>query len=563
MSDEAPEKTPSKRRFGLDPAQAMSLFGIVFAMAIAVLVNVLAARHYKRWDWTSGGRYTLHPATVETLHSIPDAVEVWVLLSGGDPMEQSIKQLLVAYQSETTKLDVHWIDPDRDAPAFHDVRKRFRIDAERGVDGRVVTDAIVIVSHGDRHWFLQASDMIEVGENDTKARPKEEQAITGALRNVLGGDKAVVCFTAGHGERSILDGSDEGLGLLKDVLEKDNYEVRSVDTSAQDATDPFKGCTVVAVIPGSVRTGAMSAFSDAETERLRTWAMEGGNVLVALGPESDAPAASLGRVIEPFGVRLEAKWILEADPKLALPDTRLNTFVAVPKPHAVTTALVPNPDSTRAPPRVVVEMVRPLSRAHVPGAATPDDLLVTSAQSFAVGFARASAIARGAEPSKTSEDTPGPFVVAMASERPKTAPTAPHGPRAVVLGSAAPFAAVHWRQSTPWRGSAVLVESAISWLAAKPQILDVPARPAVAAGMRVSEDSKGEVRRYVLAYMPLAVAVLGVGMALVRRSSEGRLVARKKRREEDEIEDEETDADEESAEEDDEESDEDDEGDRK
>ena len=193
------------------------------------------------------------------------------------------------------------------------------------------------------------------------------------------------------------------------------------------------------------------------------------------------------------------------------------------------------------------------------GAATPDDLLVTSAQSFAVGFARASAIARGAEPSKTSEDAPGPFVVAMASERPKVGPSAPHGPRAVVLGSAAPFAAVHWRQSTPWRGSAVLVESAISWLAAKPQILDVPARPAVAAGMRVSEDSKGEVRRYVLAYMPLAVAVLGVGMALVRRSSEGRLVARKKRKEEDDIEDEETDT-EESAEE---ESDEDDEGDRK
>ena len=524
------------RRLRIDPAHASALAGIAFAAAIAVLLNVLGARHYKRWDWTTGGRYTLHPATVETLRSIPDVVEVWVLLGGGDPMEQSVRQLLVAYEAETTKLDVHWIDPDRDAIAFHDVRKRFRIDAERGQDGRVVTDAIIVVAHGDRHWFLQASDMIEVGADDTKARPREEQAITGALRQVLGGQKAVVCFTAGHGERSIQDGSDEGLGLLKDVLEKDNYEVRGVDTTAQDATEPFKGCSVVAVVPGSVRLGSMGAFSEPEAERLRTWALEGGNVLVALGPESDAPAASLARVVEPFGVKLDARWVLEADPKLAFPDTRLNTFVVTPRPHAVTTALVPNPDLTRAPPRVVLEMVRPLGR--VAGGATPEDLLVTSDQAFAVGFARAAAIARGAEPSRMPEDAAGPFVVAMASERPKTSHGAAHGPRAVVLGSAAAFAATHWHQATPWRGSAVFVENAISWLASKPQVLDVPAKPAVAAGMRVSEESRAEVRRYVLLWMPLAVAVLGVGMALVRRSTEGRLLPRRKREDDEPADDE-------------------------
>lgn len=513
-----------------DPLRAMALAGIVAAVVVAVLANALAARHYKRWDFTSGGRYTLHPATVETLRSIPDTVEIWVLFPGGDPLEQSVKQLLVSYQAETSKLDVHWIDPDRDAPAFNDVRKRFRIDAERGEGGRVVTDAVMVVAHGDRHWFLQASDMIEVGGDDKKARPREEQAITGAVRSVLGGEKAALCFTAGHGERSVLDGSDEGLGLLKDVLEKDNYDVRTVDTTAQDATLPFKGCTVVLVVPGSVRAGAMGAFSEPETERLRTWALGGGNVFVALGPESDAPASALARVLEPFGIRLDAKWVLEADPKLVLPDTRLDTFVVTPRPHAVTAALVPNPDQARAAPRVVFEMVRPLAHDAAPGAAVAEELLATSDRSFALGFARASAVARGAEPSMEPGDTPGPFVVGMASERPKLAPAAPHGPRAVVLGSAAPFAAMHWRQASPWRGSAVLVESAVSWLASKPQILDVPARPAVAAGIRVNQESLGEVRRYVLLYMPLAFAVLGVGVALARRSSEGRPAKRKKRR---------------------------------
>ena len=44
--------------------------------------------------------------------------------------------------------------------------------------------------------------------------------------------------------------------------------------------------------------------------------------------------------------------------------------------------------------------------------------------------------------------------------------------------------------------------------------------------LRISEDSRSEVKRYVLVYMPLTVAILGLAMAFVRRSTEN-----KKRRE--------------------------------
>ena len=96
-------------------AQLSKLVGIIAAMIVVVLLNVLAARRYTRWDWTSNKRYSLSPATVQTLRDLPETIEVWVLVGPADPLQQSVKHLLVAYQAETTKLDVRYVDPDRDA----------------------------------------------------------------------------------------------------------------------------------------------------------------------------------------------------------------------------------------------------------------------------------------------------------------------------------------------------------------------------------------------------------------------------------------------------------------
>jgi hypothetical protein len=79
-----------------------------------------------------------------------------------------------------------------------------------------------------------------------------------------------------------------------------------------------------------------------------------------------------------------------------------------------------------------------------------------------------------------------------------------------------------FREPMPMRGAALLVENAISWLASKPQVLDVPDKPAVAAGIRITDDDRSAVRRYVLFLMPGTVAVLGLFIGLWRRRTEGR-----------------------------------------
>ncbi len=511
---------------GIEPAQASQLLGVVAAMVVVVLLNVVASRRYTRWDWTSNKRYTLSPATAQTLHDLPDTIQIWVLAGAAEPVEQSIKQLLVAYQAETTKLDIHYIDPDRDTVALEDVRKRFKIETGRTEDGHVVADAVVVVARGDRHWFVTANEMVEVaGSDDTRVKPREERALTGAIRNVLGGEKTKICFTKNHGEMSPLDVGEHGAGMLKDLLDKDNYESIVVDAAAPNVPEPFKGCGVVVV------AGLHGTFLKDEIERLRTWLLDGGNLFLAASPiagdtDTGLVPAGLDRVLGPFGIGLDEDLVVEQDAEMAFPGAGGIRFVAQPRPHGITTALVKG-DSPhdKEVPRVAVHFARSLKRttdaAGGVASVVPVDLLVTSPKAFGLASIVGAADWKDA-PVKRAGDLAGPLVVAMASERSKVNPAAVHGPRVVVVGTASVLTSPTFREPLPLRGGALFAESAISWLASKPQVLDVPDKAAVAAGIRMDDDSRSTVRRYVLVFMPATVALLGIAVAVFRRAGEGK-----------------------------------------
>jgi ABC-type uncharacterized transport system len=515
----------------IDADQLSKLVGVIAFMAVVVLLNVILARRFARWDWTANKRYTLSTATVQTLHELPDTTEVWVLLGSADPLEQSVKQLLVAYQAETTKLDVHYIDPERDLLALEDVKKRFKIETGRTEQGHVAADAVVVVAHGSKHWFITSSEMVEVASTDeTRVKPREERALTGAIRNVLGGTKTKVCFTTGHGEASPLDPSDHGAGVLKDVLDKDNYEVSIVDLAAPSKATPLDGCSVAVV------AGLHGAFTVEEAERLRTWVLADGNLLLAAGPifggDAAAPLvpAGLERVLAPFGIALDDDVVAEQDPELVVAEEQGLRFVAQPRQHPITTALVKTSGS-RDVPRVVLHRARSLQRVEAPDAANAQQLLVTSAQAF--GLRSIEGAARWKEPpQKRAGDLPGPFTIALAAERPKTSPSLPHGPRVVVVGTESVMTSATFREPMPYRGGALFTESALSWLASQPQVLDVPEKASVGAGIKIDEESRGTIRRYVVLFMPATIALLGVAIAVFRRSGEGapKKPRRKKRR---------------------------------
>lgn len=511
--NEPPRKPPEKDRPQpvTRSVKVFSAVGVLAAGLIAVMANVLVARFYDRWDWTSSGLYTLSDATVETLRGLDQPVEIVVFLSSSDPLTVSVRHMLGAYGAETTELRPRFVDPDRDAAEFLALQQKFGILAGKTEDGRVITDASIVITRGDRNWFVTTDDMVAYDEEDGRAKPKLEQALTEGIRNVLSSEKAKICFSTGHQEISIEDGGPNGLGELRYRLEKNNYQVESVDLSAPRL--PSLGdCRVVGVV------GPEIAFSDRAARHVAEYFKAGGNVMLMSNPilseDNRITPTGLAPIAEAAEVAFGTDFLIEAEAELRLPSGLGETFFATPRAHAVTAGLVKDD-------RVLARVLLSAAQSLRATGGAPQPLLVTSDKAFALKDIRPF-VDEGKPVAKGPSDAGGPFTVAFASELAKPAgSTSPHGPRFVAVGSANLAWSRNWRDPT-LQGNRVLVESAISWLAARPALVSVPEKPSHDIGLGLTEDSLGEVFRYVMIYMPGAALLLGGFVLFRRRQSERR-----------------------------------------
>jgi hypothetical protein len=516
---ESPEKSPVDREpvpTGTTAATKLSASaGVIAAMVLALLVNVLASRHYRRWDWTRGGLYTLSDATTQTLHGLEEPIHVYVLLSEGDPLALAVRHLLEAYRGETTRLVVDFVDPDRRAAEFLAVQQRFGIVAGKSEDGKIVTDAAIVVARGDVPHFITTRDLVQLDEDDElRRRPRIEQALTSAIRASLSNERPRACFSVGHGEGSVAAGAGPGaggLGPFRESLIKNNFEV--VDVAADE---PLAACRVVII------AGPTEKVPAAEVKRFLDYADQGGSLLVAIGPELDAERErtrnrGLGDLLARFGVASNDDFVFELDPRLRMAQGYGESFIAQARTHPVTEALLKVADRGVA---VVVTLGSSLTATGA-GAAAPTPLLVTSDQAFGMVDFFAWSKSR-TPPVAGAADRKGPLTMAFASELPKPPGSSlPHGGRLVVIGSASTLWGANW-QSEELRGGSLFVGSAVAWLTARPQLLDIPEKPTFTAGLHVSDAWLASTFRYVVIYIPLATVMLGMAVYLRRRGTDRR-----------------------------------------
>jgi hypothetical protein len=478
--------------------------GIVAAMVLATLVNVLVARHYRRWDLTRGGLYTLSDATLATLHDLPEPVKIYVLLPGGEPLTLSVDHLLEGYRAETSRLDVEIVDPDRRPADFLALAQRYGIGTERE-EGRMVASAAAVVVRGDRREIIRSQDLVEIdADDDLRRRPRLEQAFTGALRAVASTDHPKACFTEGHGETPSVP--------LREHLARNGYEVASVEPARSGQPTPLGDCKVLIVAGPSENVPADDAA------RYAAYLDGGGTALIAVGPQPDSGDRGfvdlgLGGILGGFGITLDSDFVFEQDARLRSPRGRGETFAPTPRPHPVTQGLLRLAEKGVAP---VLTVVSSLS-ATGGGTAAVVPLLVTSDKAFGMVdfFAWAKT---GTPPIPGPADKKGPLTVAYAAERFVKDGTAEgkHQGKLVVVGSAGALEGANW-ETEELRGTAIFIESAVAWLTARPPILDIPQKPAFTAGLRVSDEWLASTFRYVALYMPLASMLLGIAVYLRRR----------------------------------------------
>ena len=503
-------ETPKARGGVSRSFRTFAALGVLGAALLTVNLNVLVARWYKRWDLTADRLYTLSAPTMKTLHALDQPVAITVFLSRADPLSVSVRQMLVQYRAETSKLSSKFVDPDQNPAEFQALQKDLGLLTGHAEDGRVVTDASLVITRGERHWFITSDELVHYDDQSGKARPRLEQALTEGIANVLGDSKAKACFATGHRELSIDDVGPEGLAEVRHRLEKSNFEVVAVDLAA--ASGNLADCTVL-VVPGPT-----VAIDDSASARIVSFIQRGGSAYLlsapVLGDDKRVQRSGLEPVAQLIGVDFGQDFILETDTALRLPRGAGEVFFATPQAHEVTRGL--EREGVKIDSRVLVSGAQSLRISSN----SPAKALLTSSDRALSVRDLSSLLDPNHKDDPIERATRGSFTLAVAAELPKPAgSTAKYGPRVVIAGAANLVWGRNYNDSSLY-GDRLFSENALSWLSSRPTLVSVPEKTEHDVGLSLSEGTLAEVLRYVLIYMPGCSAALGTFVLLRRRSIE-------------------------------------------
>lgn len=490
----------------LGKARFFTALGVFSAAFLAVNLNLLSARWGRRWDFTSQGLYTLSEPTQRILSGLSEPVTVAVFLSRSDPLTVSVRHMLAAYSALSPEIKARFIDPDQSPAEFSAAQKQYGILVGKAEDGRLVTDASVVIESGDRHWYVTPEDMTRFDPESGQAQPSLEQALTEGIANVLERDEPTVCFSHGHQELGLGDAGPQGLSELRERIEKDNYRIEERDFPLTPSQH-LSACRLLVV------AGPRLPFAPADALRMAEAMEQGMSALLLLSPILDESERirdlGLGPALEVAGIEVGKNLIVETDDAARLPRGAGEVFFAAPKPHPVTQGLVgPGAEPLL---RVLVSEAQGVT----PRATGASALLESSDRALAL--TDVTPVLEGRSPPKSGR---GRHALSAARELEKKSPGG--RPARVVVVGAANLAFNDAFRDAALYGDRLFVENAVAWLSARPTLLSVPEKRGHPVGLALTEESLSEVLRYVLLYMPGSAALLGIVVALRRRAVERR-----------------------------------------
>lgn len=494
----------------------------LLALVLFGMVNYLSARHYRRFDWTRHRNFTLSPRSREVLRGLSSPVDLYVLMGQREGQYSDVSELVDRYSAESQLVRVHRIDPDNQRDRFLELTRRLGIRVGRTNTADVASEAALVLTRGDRHWEIPRERMAGLAEDDTGASPAGERtataqitverALTEALLRVDRSDTSTVCFASGHGELP-LQGGDDSLSGFAAELGHDNITTQGVE---------LRGAfTVPARCEALVIAGAHTAFSEAEADALLTYLQRGGNLLLLADPtflERRWVSTGLERVTRAVGIELTQALAVETERSHLVPEALPVHFLATEfGDHPATRSLRGQEQG------VLVLTARALRRA-TDSSVVPESLLRTTGGAW--GETSTLDAIQDGQLRHDSTDLSGPLDIALASRLPGAQAPAPApgharreaAGRVVVVGYS--YLATNESFGPGMVGrfaNSFFLQAAVGWLVERRELVEVPARPATAATLNVSVEDLRHIRLYAMGMVPLAAALVGLGVWRARK----------------------------------------------
>jgi len=492
---------------------ATGVVAVVLAAALTLMLNWLGARHWVRGDWTSSRLYSLSEKSLNIVAGLEQDIRVVVFMTPGSPMFSQVRELLDRYTAASERIQVEYVDPDRDL-----VRAQAVVD-ELGIAARDT----VVFSAGERSKHVTSDNLAEMdysgmeyGQGPTMKAFTGEEQFTSAILSLVASRVPKVYVVTGHGEASIGEvaaAPERGLRTLGEVLRRENMEV--ADASLLSGAVPGDADALAIIGPGQ-------PFTEAEIGALAGYLDRGGRLLVCLDPLIDPTAAMrptrLEGLLAAHGV--EVRDDLVVDPERRLPFFDLSAvYLSDFRPHPVTTGLEG------------VAVLFPVTRSlAVSDAAGANAQVIVETSSGGWGETNLGQLLKGEQVAKDDADAAGPVAVGIvveplaqegAGEGEEPAPTNAGQPPA---GSGAGYRLAVFGDSDflvdsqiDNAGNLTLALNTFNWLVTRDEAVGIPPRDVEQVNLYLTTGQLGLVLFITVIGMPLAAIVLGIAMWFKRR----------------------------------------------
>jgi ABC-type uncharacterized transport system involved in gliding motility auxiliary subunit len=466
------------------------IVGVVLAVALTIMVNWLAARHYHSADWTSSKMYSISDKTRSILSDLGEEIRVVVFMTPASPLYDQVFELLNRYAAASDKVKVEYIDPDKEPLRTKQLAEQFGIS---------VADTVVF-SYGDRtrvrdgsiRWpstHYAAAATVRSGPVDARAFKGEAVRTRPSCRWSPRRPEGLLLVT-GHGRRRsrarVAPGAD--LAVLAEALKRENIE--AVDTVLLSGEVP-SDADVLAIV------GPTRPFTEPELAALGAFVDRGGRLLVCLDPLIEPAGTMRATRLEGFlathGIRVNDDLVVDPSRKLPFYDLSAVYLTDFPS-HPVVQGLEGI--------AVLFSVARSLTAE---GAAAPVVIVETSAEGW--GERNLGQLLAGQPVARDADDTPGPAAVGVVvDEGPESgsspgdgeAPAVETGSRIVVYGDS-DFMADYEISNA---GNLILAMNTINWLAAREQSLGIAPREVEQVSLFLSQQQLRTVLLITMLAMP-------------------------------------------------------------
>jgi hypothetical protein len=469
--------------------------------SIAVMVNMLSARHPQRFDWSGANRFELTPLTGKILASLTNSVKVTVLFTAQADLMGLTTGLLQEYERRSPFVTLHMVDHRAEPAAANALRGHYKIAADAANvvifdcagRTRMVYDTELSEFQADKD-FLQSRQIRRAGF-------KGEMLFTSAIASVMDSAQTKVYFLQGHGEHKP-DSDEQFFGYLKFAQLLADKNVRWETVRLHGPKDEIPADCELLII-----AGPQNPPLPEEVTRLDEFLERGGRLLFLTNPIHLSRAETTGfeSLFRKWGIAIVKAAAADEVYSSRGSDVQSTTFSA----HPITAPLTRSEGLLLFPNPRVISVLPPEMR----GAETPsgENLVMTSTNGITrsgfrdgMAFSRAGLDKRGEVPLVAAVEKGG--LDGVAANRGAT--------RVVVIGDSLMFGNEYIAAGSN-RDFANLT---LAWLLDRATFLAIGPKPLNEYRLNITDRQLRFLRSSLLLGMPGTVLLVGLVVWFRRRS---------------------------------------------